>query len=380
MTAAPEGAGSTSPRRVLIAVESLRRGGAETLIVTTLKHLDRQRFHPVVVSLFGPNPLAVPIRNLNIVVHELGLRGPRDLVRAIRGIRSILRDDRIDVLHTHLFTANVAGRVAAVGLCPVVTTLHNPDYGQEGGIFGMRRAVDGVTARLFQPRFLAVSRDVESDYRRSLAIDDVQVLYNYMDIDAFGARVRRQSKAEALDRLGLDERHRVILHAGRFHPQKDQTSLVKAFAIVAEAEPLARLVLAGEGPDREAIEELVRSLNLEELVIFPGNVADVAGLLAAADVFAFPSRYEAFGIALLEAMAAGVAVVASDVGGIREVATEGAAVLVPVANPEVLAEALVSVLGDPGLRVRIGEAGRLRASAFDVSRVLPELEAVYAST
>jgi len=361
-------------------VESLRRGGAERLIVTTLEHLDRTRFTPMVVSLFGPNPLAEEIRGHGVVVREFGLSGPRDLVAATLRLRTLAKEEAVDVIHTHLFSANVAGRLAAPSGCSVVTTLHNPDYGQEGsGGLGLRRLLDGVTARLFPPKFLAVSHDVENDFRRSLVLEDIDVLYNYIDVVAFRRSVEEVSRKDARKHFGLRKSNRVILHVGRFHPQKDQETLVRAFLKVRGAEPNARLILAGEGPDLSRIQDLVAELGLTSSVRFPGDVADVAALYAVSEIFAFPSRYEAFGIALLEAMAAGLAPVASDVGGIREVATNGSALLVPPGSSDQLAQSLLHLLESIELRQRVGEAALLRAEDFDVSVLLPQLEAVYAS-
>ena len=371
---------AAGPKRVVIAIESLRRGGAERLLLTTLNQLDRDRVLPLVVTLFDPNPLASDIRDLGIDVVELGLRGPRDLIRGVLQIRRVLREFDADLLHTHLFTANIAGRFASVGLCPVVTTLHNPDYGSEGpgGFFGLRKKLDRLSSSLVPTTFLAVSEDVRADYTEHLGLDDIHVVPNYIDVTGFREEVRSVDRSEARARFQIPKGSQVVLHVGRFHPQKDQETLVRAFALLQREVPRAHLVLAGSGPDRGRIEALVTSLLLQDSVTFTGAVAEVAALYRAADVFCFPSRYEAFGIALLEAMAAGVPAVASDVGGIREVAGDGGAVLVPPGSPERFAESLRDLLTGEADWQKASESGMWRARYFDARERIAEVEALYA--
>ena len=362
-------------------IESLGRGGAERLLVTTLSHLDTLRFEVVVASLFGPSSLAGEIRDLGIEVVELGLGGPKDLARAVLPLRRLIRRRRIDVVHTHLFTANVAGRLAARGLAPVVTTLHNPDYGAEGPAhgFGLRRLLDGSTAHLCPPLYLAVSEHVRDDYRAHLGLSGVRVLHNYLDVDGFRRRAEGVDPSGVRHRLGLRDEDFVGVHVGRFHRQKGQDVLLRAFAGLAPSDPSLRLVLTGDGPDKVGIEALASSLGIAASVTFTGQVPDPVELYAAADVFLFPSRYEAFGMALLEAMAMGLPSVVSSVGGILEVTTGETSIHVTPEDEQGLAEGLRAIRGDRSRRLTMGAAARERASAFDISRLLPRLEGIYAT-
>ncbi|MGI9628588.1 MAG: glycosyltransferase [Longimicrobiales bacterium] len=367
-------------KKVLIVIESLARGGAERLLVTTLTHLDRRRFDVTVVSLFGPNPLADEIRGLGIEVLEYGLAGPRDLIRAVFRLRRTIRERHVDVVHTHLFSANVAGRVAALGSAAVITTLHNPDYGQEGppsGV-GLRRLIDGATAHLCRPSYLAVSEDVKSDYLRHLSLSEVQVLHNYVDLASFQCDLDSVNRSQARGVLGVSDEDFLVLHVGRLHVQKGHDTLLRAFSWLVRDRPQCRLVLAGEGPLRNAIEASVRALGLESQVQLLGGVADTASLYVAADVFVFPSRYEVFGMSLLEAMGAGLPSVVSGVGGILEVTSMESSVVVPPDDAEALCAGLRLLEGDSDRRRALAEFGRRRAMEFDVSVWLPELERLYA--
>lgn len=368
-------------KKVLVVIESLARGGAERLLVTTLTHLDRSRFDVAVVSLFGPNPLAEEIRELGIDVEEYGLSGPKDLIQAVLRLRRTIRDRGVDVVHTHLFSANVAGRVAAMGSAPVITTLHNPDYGQEGpptGV-GLRRIIDGATAHILRPSYLAVSEDVRTDYLRHLSVNEIRVLYNYLDVQALQRSLGLVDRSEARRDLRVSDDAFVILHVGRLHAQKGHDTLLQAFAQLVRERPRCRLLLAGEGPLQGTIEASVRALGLEGHVGLLGAVADTSTLYVAADAFAFPSRYEAFGMSLLEAMGAGLPSVVTGVGGILEVTSLESSVVVPPNDPRALCAGLRLLEGDSERRSMLAEGGRQRAMEFDVSIWLPELERVYAA-
>ena len=366
-------------KRVLVLIDSLGYGGAERLLLTTLSHLDRGRFTPTVLTLFGPNPLAPAIRDLDVEVVELGLTGPRDLRRAIHQVGRAVRGRRADVIHTHLFASNVAGRIAARGACPVVTTLHNPDYGQEGsGLLGMRRILDGCSAHLWRPTFLAVSEDVRRDYESQLGLTGIRVHPNYLDLADLDRRLEGVSRDQVRASLGLGADDFLVLHVGRFHRQKGQDVLLEGLALLARDDPTLRAVLLGDGPERGAALGLAGTLGLGGRVQFPGAISDPERFYKAADAFVFPSRYEAFGMALLEAMAAGLPSVVSRVGGIMELTTDETSLRVDSDDPHGLAEAMARLLRDRDLRRELGEGARRRATAYDVEPAVRALEAVYA--
>lgn len=372
----------SASRRLLVVIESLGRGGAERLLVTTLSHLDRARFDVSVATLWGPDALGPQVRDLGIEVVDLGLRGPRDVARAIRPLRRLIRRSGVDLVHTHLFAANVAGRVAARGLAPVVTTLHNPDYGREGpeGGPGGRRLLDGATAHLWPPTYLAVSDDVRRDYRTHLCLDRIRVLPNYLDVAGFRAAVAAADPMAVRRGLGLLPETFVFLHVGRFHHQKGHDVLIRAFGELARRCSDVALVLAGGGPAREEMEALARQVAPTAAIVFAGEVPEPASLYAAADAFVFPSRYEAFGMALLEAMASGLPTVVSAVGGILEVTTPETSLRVRPGDGHELAVAMEDLVAGPDLRSRLGRAGAARSEWFDVARLLPRLERVYAES
>jgi L-malate glycosyltransferase len=367
---------------VLNVIETLGLGGAEQLLVTTHRYLDRSRFEPAVACLFGPNPLAEDLQNLDVPVYELGLSGPLDLLRGILHLRRLIREERFEIVHTHLYYANVAGRFAAWGRARVVTTLHNADYTHEDPgtlVFRGKKLLDRFTGKLINEALLAVSDEVRRDFTQQLGFLGIQVIPNYIDVETFQAKLERLDRQTIRREWGVGEGDVVLLNVGRLHPQKGQDILIEAFARARQEVPELLLLLLGGGKLREGLEEKTRAMGLGAAVRFNAPVGDVTLYYKVADVFVFPSRYEAFGIALLEAMAAGLPVVASKTGGIPELATEEAALLVPVGDVNGLATALVSLAMDPARRNWLGAAARARARAFDVRLQLPRLEELYAS-
>ena len=374
--------GPPGRRRVLTVVDSLRRGGAECLIVTTHAFLDRARYEPAVAALHPPYDLAGELRGMGVKVMTLDVSPPRDIVRAVFAVRRAVRAFRPDFLHTHLFSSNVAGRLAAGGR-PVLTTLHNPDYSYEnnGSLrFRVRKLLDGRTGRRVNRAFVAVSDAVRDDYVAQIRFAPIHVIPNYLDVADFARRVAAVDRVRERRLLGLTEDDIVALHVGRFHRQKGQDILLEAFREARIEEPRLRLVLVGDGADLPRARAQAEKLNLEDRVLFTGDVADPVPLYAASDLFVFPSRWEAFGIALLEAMAAGLPVLASRVGGIPEVAgemVEGTAELVKPEQVTPLALAMIGLARDPESRRSCGEAARARAWEFDVRPGVGRLAAVY---
>ena len=369
-------------RRVLNVIETLGLGGAERLLLTTHRRLDRSLVEPEIACLFGPNPLAEELRGAGVCVHELGLRGPRDVPAGVLRLRKLIGDRRFDVVHTHLYYANLAGRLAAWGQAKVVSTLHNPDYTYEsrpGAGFAAKKLADRLTGQWMTRRLLAVSDEVRRDFEKQLGFSAIEVIPNCVDLENFTQRLDQLDRATARRRCGVAADEVMVLHVGRLHPQKGQDFLLDAIAQAGRDVPGLVLFLVGEGGSREALERRAVDRGIRGAVRFEGEQRDVSVYYRAADVFAFPSRYEAFGIALLEAMAAGLPIVASRTGGIPDLTGEMAALLAAVGDVDALSDGIRGLARDAVWRGAMGGAGRERAKAFDVRVHLPRLEAIYAS-
>ena len=356
--------------RVLYLITDLDVGGAERVLLETVRRLDRRRFRPVVSSLAPPGPMAREFDRLGVPVRGLAMRGLGDLARAA-GLLRLLRRERPDVLHTHLFHANVLGRLAArvSGVPVVVSTVHVAEPRR------WHLLLEGLTSGLVD-EFVTVSEAVRRYMvqRAHLPTERVLVIRNGVDPSRFRRPRGRFRRAQ-----GIGPQEFLITTVGRLEAQKGLTHLLRAARTLAARRPEVRFLVVGEGPQRDRLGRLARQLGLGEGVRFLGFRPDVPQILVDSDLFVLASLWEGLPIALLEAMAAGLAVVATDVEGVREAVTDGReGLVVPPGDPEALAAALERVVGDAGLRRRLAAAARRRAlGEFGWDKVVADTMALY---
>lgn len=374
---------TTDPLTVIHLIDTLRLGGAERLLVTTVKHLNPARFLSKVVVLGPPFDLQPDLERLGVPVHRLGLRGPFDWVRGVGHLAGLLRHERPAILHTHLRYATFYGRVAGLlaGVPTMVRSLHSTEYSHWTSSrlrFQCRRFADRVAGSWLQEGYIAVSDAVRDDYARHLGLQHVEVIHNYVDVDEFRAPAPGQREATRAD-FGWTSRDFVLLHVARLDWEKGQTYLLQSMQEIQARLPEARLLLVGDGPHDGALRAEARALGLADRVVFAGLRQDLPALFQMADVFVFPSVAEGFGLALLEAMASGCAVVASRVEGIAEVIEDGVdGLFVPPRDPQALAQAVLRLHADATLRRALGQQARRTVQRrFSVATGIPRVEAVY---
>jgi glycosyltransferase involved in cell wall biosynthesis len=346
-------------------------------MASAVRHIDRDRFDvDIAYVLPHKNALVGTIEQEGIRVHCLGT-GDRTHTRWPARLRRLVADGRIDIVHTHMPLSAAIARVVVPHRTRLVHTEHNMWQRHHPAT----RWANRLTLRR-NDAVLAVSASVARSIRSGLPTGErraVEVLYHGIDIDAFGGCRSPDAVARARALLDLGPDDLVIGSVGNFTPKKDHRTLLHATAEVVQRLPSARLVLVGDGPLRESLEQSVRDLGLSSRVRFAGPRDDVPSLLAAFDVFCLSSRYEGLSIALLEAMAARVPAVATAVGGIPEVVQANrSGLLVQPGDPHALAAALVAVLTDPALASELMEAGWRRAAEFDIARATDRLQALYA--
>ena len=361
-------------RGVLIVIKGLGRGGAEQLLLSAAPYLDRERYRYQFAYLLPWKDALVPdLAQLEFPVHCLeGGRGIGWMGR----LRQLLRRERIELVHVHSPVAAAGVRATVGRQVRVVYTEHN--------VWSRYHPVTRVLNFCTFPRndhVFTVSNEVLASVRypwplRMLPMPTVETLHHGLDQAAFSAETGFDGvRAE----LGIPETAPVIGSIANFKAAKDHGTLLRAAARVRQALPEARFLLVGQGPLEDQVRRLATQLGLEKTVIFGGFRTDVPRLVAAFDVFALSSTHEGLPIALIEAMTLGRPVVATRVGGIPEVVTDGAqGVLVPPRDPEALADGLLRVLGDPQLRAGMAAAARARAAEFDIRNAVRRMEQVYA--
>ncbi|MBM3695454.1 MAG: glycosyltransferase [Actinobacteria bacterium] len=365
----PAPGASPPPVRVLYLIDSLGPGGAEHLLAASLPFLRRAGVVPEVVALQeqAGNPIAARISAQGVPVRQLGIRRLRQ-----RGARRRVREAIIaaapDVVHTQLEFAAVLGIPAArrLGL-PTVATLHTLDAPPPRSRLALHFRLMAWSLRRAR-RVVAVSEATRRHYLEQARLRPERVATIYNGIDPTTFRSSPEDRGAARHEFGLGPDAPVLITVAVLREPKGLQHMLAALPRVAAAFPAVRYLVVGDGPHRAALEAATRNLSLEDRVVFAGARHDVPRLLAAADVFVLPSLTEALPTVLAEAMAAGLPIVATTVGGIPEMVRHGdAALLVPPADDVALADAVCRLLANPRQAAAMGRSGRrLVAARFDI--------------
>jgi glycosyltransferase involved in cell wall biosynthesis/protein-tyrosine-phosphatase len=335
--------------------------GAEVQVRTMTSHLRGCREVQLKVVLLNDGRLARELRLLGIDTVALDERRESSW-QLVRRVTSILRANRVDILHTHRYKDTVLGALAAklAGVPHLVRTMHGmpePMRGWAGVKFGAYDVFDRAALWCAADRIVAVSREMaETLRRRGYRRSAIVAIHNGLDL----AAVRSTCRPEAVRRaLGVPPHTLLIGTIGRLCAVKGQDILLRAAARIVQRYPDTRVVIAGTGPLQHDLRSLAGTLGLDQRVLFPGAIDQPYDLLSALDIFVLPSLHEGIPMALLEAMAMGKPVVATAVGGVPEVVTNGVdGLLVQARDDRALAEACLQLATDPKRAAVLGAAGR----------------------
>ena len=355
--------------RVAMVINDLGAGGAQRAMLEQARALDPARFEVEIASLeFKPAADWAGRRAGAVALHR---PGPLGLVPYLRAFHP-------HIVHAHLAAASLAAVLAAraAGRPRVMATCHNLTDWEEKRAHPVRILARGLMRDCHA--LVAVSeavRDAIVRVRPELE-DRVTVIHNGADLDPFAPQ--RLDRAGARARLGYAAGDFVAGSVARLDPRKGLTTLLEAAGRAAGELPGLRVLIVGDGPERGRLESRARVLGLEARVKFVGEQTDVRPFLAALDLFVAPSRTEGMGVAIVEALAAGVPVAGARVGGIPEVLEHGSAGwLIDGDDPAIWARAMVRAAVLPDYRERFIRAGLRRARDFSIDPVRLRLESVY---
>lgn len=361
---------------VLHLIDCLFIGGGEMQMVDLLRRIDREKFRPLVGCLRKQGQLVPVLDQAGIPVVEFPVRGKLFYPRSIREILRLarfMRREKVKIVQTQdLYSHLVAVPAALIARVPVVIT-NRLDLGHT-----MKRWHRGALKALSFgiTRVMANSEGVRTMLIEAEKIDPakIELIYNGVNLDQFPSPFREKAD------LPLAPGDRPIVVVANLWPVKGHEILLEAAVRVAATYPNAKFVLVGTGAARRAVlEERVRALSIEKQVVFLGPRQDVPRILPQMEISVLPSLAEGFSNAILESMAAGLPMVATDVGGNREAIIEGeTGFLIPPRDPDALADRILRLLGDRALAQRMGRAGRARIeTTFSLQRMVAETERFY---
>jgi glycosyltransferase involved in cell wall biosynthesis len=366
-----------APLRVCWVVKGLGPGGAERLLVAAASAHDRDAFDFEVVYLLPwKDHLVAELTVLGVRCTCLDVHDERDVRWAAR-LRSLLTRRPADIVHTHSPYAAAVTRVAVRTLPrairpALVSTEHNP----WSTFKPLTRYANALTAPLDRAAF-AVSKETRDSMWPNTR-KRAEVLVHGIDVAA--VEKLRAERDEVRRELRVDDATPLVGTVANYHPKKDWPNLLHAARLLTDRGVDLQFCAVGQGPLEDEVTALHRDLDLDGVVTLTGYRPDAVRLMAGCDVFALGSRWEGLPVALMEASALALPIVASRVGGIPEAFHDGVdAVLVPPSSPGALADAIERVINDAALRARLSGAASALATKFDIVRAVGRIEAEYRS-
>jgi glycosyltransferase involved in cell wall biosynthesis len=359
-------------------VEDLRLGGVEELLRLIVTGLNSQKYRVIVCAIEEGGVTADRIRTAGIPLTILGYKTYHRL-HPLKELARFLRDQRVTILHTHMYFANMAGRWANLfAHVPVIITTVYSTYHERR----LRHRLMEWWWAHWTDRIIAAAEVIRDYASRQARIPREK----FVVIHDAARDLLASAQAEGLDRakaravLGLRETDYVIGCVARLDPVKGHEYLLAAMPRVLAAHPETILLIVGDGPRRVALEAQARDLGIEQRVRFLGARQDIASIVLALDLFVLASSLrEGCPLAVLEAMSMAQPVVASRLGGLVEEVDHGVSgLLVPPRDPAALAEAIRTLQDDPGFARRMGDMGRKRYERqFTPAVMLGKIESLY---
>ncbi len=350
--------------KVAIVLPSFHLGGAEVMVSRLASHLDPESVEAEVICIYGQkegNDLEKSVEAAGIPIRYLG----KPLGFSMKAAGDLFRElDRFcpQVVHTHLSACVYCAPWVIARRTTMLHTVHNMP---EHELIRPKRLVMRLLYRSGRAVPVGISReirDLTQEYyhpRRS-----AELVYNPVSIERFSSVPKREHAAFT------------VLNVGRLSEQKNQQLLIRAFSALHRDNADSELFILGEGPKRQDLEELIRREGLESCVHLPGNITDPEKYYAGADIFALSSAYEGLPLVLLEAMAASLPIISTDVGGVKDLVAKNG-ILTENGNREQLAEAMIRLMKEPELRRKMGNCSFARVQEFDSPVIAGEYEKLY---
>jgi glycosyltransferase involved in cell wall biosynthesis len=367
-------------KKLLFVAASLAGGGAERVVVNLINHLDKDKYD-ISLVLFEDKQdyrkeLHVPLK-----VICLNKKNRWDFLKLIFRLREAIRDHRPAVVISVLYYSNIVVVLASLFLkrdFKIILGEHNypSAYLSKVRLSRLKR-----TMMLFAYRkadkIISVSGQIEKNIVECFKIKPgiIKTIHNPIPIDSIEGKIEES----VCDNLFSEKNAQSIIAVGRLTLQKRFDTLLRAFSLVKKKQDNIRLIILGKGILKEELEHLAKKLNISNWVNFVGFKSNPYAWIAKADIFVLSSDYEGFPMVLLEAMACGTPVISTNCpSGPDEIITNGVnGILVPLADENAMANAMVTLLRDKSLRRKFSEEGKKRAKDFDVSKILPKYEELF---
>ena len=360
---------------IMQVVHDLNFGGMQRVVVDLCLNVNSSKFNMSVCCLEELGPNAKELERKGIPVFLVKKKPGIDWLLPFR-LRKFFLQQKVQVVHTHginpFFYGTIGAKLARV---PVVI---QTDHARGTFPVARKEMVSEMVLSWFVDRIVAVSDGVKSDLVKyeHISPEKIQVIYNGIDESKFRIKIDQKKKREE---LGIGKHDKVIGIGVRLSEQKGINYLIEAVSLVVKSFPNVKLLIIGDGECRTDLEKLASDCGIADKVIFTGFRNDIPELLQIMDIYSLPSLWEGHPLVLLEAMAAGKPVVATDIPGNRETVEHGkTGMLTPTRNSEKLAKALLKLLEDDDMRRKMGSMGHKRfRKLFIIDKTVKNYQDLY---
>ncbi|MCC7306771.1 MAG: glycosyltransferase [Acidobacteria bacterium] len=347
------------------------------LLFNSIKYSDRARFDYRIIALRSDAGLGEQMAELGVPVRSLGYSSRKDAVGALWKLYSIFRQERIDIVQTHLMDASLIG-LAAARLARVPVTIFTGHHSSETPLYQRRllTLVDGSCGRVLAKHTIAPSKQMKEIFVRDLKVPErkISVLYHGFDLEKW--RRNAGTKNDLREQLGI--KGKLVLGAvGRLYKLKNFENLIKGFAMAAADRADVVLMIVGAG-DRSGLQQLIVSLGLQDKVFLVGPRTDIAAVMNSFDVLVHPSLAESFGMIFIEAFALGKPILTTKVGVAPEIVVDGEnGFLLYDGKPAAIADGIEKMLAAKERWKEMGEKEIKVSADFEVRKTQPICDEMY---
>ncbi len=371
--------------RLLSVIDTLSRGGAEQVLVNNLTELQRSGVECSVVTLFQGDALAGELKKLGIKVHLLNLSSKWQVFEGVFKLSKLLSKNHYDIVHAHLYFSCFYTGLASLFYPNIrtLTTFHNLGYRafpDDTVKKKLKKKVGAFIAAKLINKKVGVSRAVKEHYTRHLGLENIDIVPNSFPLEAI-QDLSITSRNEVLEQY-LDSSTRYQFYSitpGRLVQEKGHVFLIEALELISKTRSDLCHLIVGAGPLENQIQQYIEKGNLLNVIMVPGTAQqELFSLIKACDFVVIPSISEGFGMVVGEAMALGIPVIATEVGGIPELVENGKeALLVPAADSQALANVMEQLCLDKNLRIELTKNAFQKIRRFDVNRIAKQWVAYY---
>lgn len=366
----------STPYKIIFYTDTPLYGGAENQMYLLAKYLDPKYFEPIFVfrKLETLDLLAKKLQELNIKTFLIPSKSKHSL-KNFTFLNKVIHQEKPALLHAHIWNpmaSKYAFPAKALTSIPLVITEHDPFH------LPFPKNLYKKFTLNFADAIITVSEANQQLINQLYPKQRHKTVTIHNGIEELPKPIletRRHTIRKEIFQVGPETQ--VIFSAGTLHERKGYKYLISAYRKILQKFPNSKLIIAGEGPERAALEKLIKNLDLGKRVMLLGQSNNIPELLASANLFVLPSLKEAFGLAILEAMQAGLPVVASQVGGIPEILDKNLGIMVEPANKNELIKAISKLLSHPELMKKMGQHGKKRSEEFSAQKTANETSKLY---